>query len=59
MDVLKETYYIILIEHYILTCSRGKNIKTFRWDHRLQIQNLFHGIQTGCSRMMVVTLGQQ
>ena len=21
--------------------SRGKNVKTFRWDHRLQIQNLF------------------
>ena len=21
--------------------SRRKNIKTFRWDHRLQIQNLF------------------
>ena len=20
---------------------RGKNVKTFRWDHRLQIQNLF------------------
>ena len=21
--------------------SGGKNVKTFRWDHRLQIQNLF------------------
>ena len=21
--------------------SRGGNVKTFRWDHRLQIQNLF------------------
>ena len=20
---------------------RGENVKTFRWDHRLQIQNLF------------------
>ena len=20
---------------------RGKNVKTFRWDHRLQIQNIF------------------
>ena len=24
--------------------SEGKNGKTFRWDHRLQIHNLFHGI---------------
>ena len=24
--------------------SGGKNIKTFRWDQRLQIQNIFHGI---------------
>ena len=24
--------------------SKGENVKTFRWDHRLQIQNLFHGI---------------
>ena len=24
--------------------SGGGNVKTFRWDQRLQIQNLFHGI---------------
>ena len=23
---------------------RGGDVKTFRWDQRLQIQNLFHGI---------------
>ena len=33
--------------------SGGKNVKTFRWNHRLQIQNLFMGSP------MVVTLGQQ
>ena len=35
----------------------GENIKKFRWDQRLQIQNLFHGIWTGSP--MVITLGQQ
>ena len=24
---------------------RGKNVKTFRWDHRLQIQNLFEALK--------------
>ena len=35
----------------------GKNVKTFRWDHRLQIQNLFMAFKTGSPK--VVTLGQQ
>ena len=32
-----------LLEDLLLSIpqSRGKNVKTFRWDHRLQIQNLF------------------
>ena len=35
--------------------SRGKNVKTFRWDHTLRIS-----IKTGCSPMvLIVTLGQQ
>ena len=33
---------------------RGKYVKTFRWDHRLQ---RFHGIKTGSP--IAVTLGQQ
>ena len=38
---------------------RRKNVKTFRWDHRRQIQNLFM-VQYLISRSpMVVTLGQQ
>ena len=37
---------------------RGGDVKTFRWDHRLQIQNLFHGISTG-SPTVVTLLGQQ
>ena len=24
---------------------RGKNVKTFRWDHRLQIRNLFMALK--------------
>ena len=36
---------------------RRENVETFRWDHRLQRPNLFHGIQKGSP--MVVTLGQQ
>ena len=34
-----------------------KNVKTFRWDRRLHIQNLFMAFET--SSPMVVTLGQQ
>ena len=34
--------------------ARGENVRTFRWDHRLQIQNLFMA-----SKRVVVTLGQQ
>ena len=37
--------------------SGGKTVKTFRWDNRLQIQNLFMAFKRGSS--MVVTLGQQ
>ena len=37
---------------------RGENIKTFRWDHRLQIQNLFMAFKR-VPLSMVVTLGQQ
>ena len=37
---------------------RGKNVNTFRWDHRLQRQKkTLHGIQTDSP--IVVTLGQQ
>ena len=35
---------------------RGENVKTFRWDHRLQIQNLFMAFKRVRSPM-VVTLG--
>ena len=38
--------------------SGGKNVKTLRWDHRLQIQNLFMAFKRVRSPM-VVTLGQQ
>ena len=39
---------------------REKNVKMFRWDCRLQIQNPLHGIQTGSPMMvLIVTLGQQ
>ena len=38
---------------------RGENVKPFsRWDHRLQIQNLFMAVKRVRSPM-VVTLGQQ
>ena len=37
--------------------SRGKNVKTFRWDHRLQIRNLFMAFKR--VPPVVVTLGQQ
>ena len=35
----------------------GGNVKTFRWDQRLQIQNLFIAFRR--VSLMVVTLGQQ
>ena len=34
----------------------GGDVKTFRWDHRLQRQKPLHGVQSGSP--MVVTLGQ-
>ena len=37
---------------------RGENVKTFRWDHRLPIQNLFMAFKR-VPLSMVVTLGQQ
>ena len=36
---------------------RGENVKTFRWDHRLQRQNLFMAFKR-VPLCMVVTLGQ-
>ena len=36
---------------------REKNVKTFRWDHRLQRQNLFMAFER--VPLMVVTLGQR
>ena len=38
---------------------RGENVKTFRWDHRLQIQNLFMAFKRVPLWYTVVTLGQQ
>ena len=37
---------------------RGKNVETFRWDRRLQIQNLFMALNRAL-RWYVVALGQQ
>ena len=40
--------------------SGGKNVKTFRWDYRLQIQNPFNDMAFKRVRSpMIVTLGQQ
>ena len=38
--------------------NEGEMSKTFRWDHRLQIQNPFMAFRQ-VPRWMVVTLGQQ
>ena len=38
---------------------RGKNVKTFRWDHRLLKQNLFVAFKRVPLRMVGVTSGQQ
>ena len=47
--------YIHTSEH---PSAKGKNVQTFRWNHRLQIiqKKTLHGIQMGSP--MVVTLGQ-
>ena len=36
-------YFVIRTRLDLLSIPQlgGKNVKTFRWDHRLQIQNLF------------------
>ena len=38
--------------------SGGKNVKTFRWDHRLQRQDFFMAFKRG-SPMVVLALGPQ
>ena len=38
---------------------RGENVEAFRWDHRLQIQNVFMAFKRVPRCIMVVTLGQQ
>ena len=37
---------------------RGGNVKTFRWDHRLQIQNLFMAFNGFPDGIIVTLLGQ-
>ena len=38
--------------------SGGKNVKMFRWDHRLQRQKALHGIQTGFPMVVTLAIGE-